>query len=438
MIKFKNSPLNMEDYQKHSEGIKKLHLAMEEGRAAGSDYLGWLYYASSFDKNEVDRIKTHAKKIRDQADVLVVAGIGGSYLGADAIIRALELSFGRSKPEIIFCGNNLSGAYLEELISYLDGKNFYVNVISKSGRTLETALAFRFLKDLLIEKHGSDYYKYIYATTDSSSGALRKQVEEEGFVSFEVPGNVGGRFSVMTPVGLFPLAVAGLNIDEFLEGFIEGEKDFSSENLIDNLAYQYGLVRNHYYNQGKLMEILVTYEPALGQFAEWFKQLFGESEGKDGRGIFPISVANTTDLHSLGQIIQDGKKIFFETVLDLTKKTSLSVPSSHMEDDLGYLEGERVGVMTKNAQLATLIAHEEAGVPNLILELDDYSERGLGYLMYFMMRACAMTSYLQGVNPFDQPGVEAYKTNMLALMGNPSYAQYRQALVDKLVSKGLI
>ncbi len=186
------------------------------------------------------------------------------------------------------------------------------------------------------------------------------------------------------------------------------------------------------------MEILVTYEPALGQFAEWFKQLFGESEGKDGRGIFPISVANTTDLHSLGQIIQDGKKIFFETVLDLTKKTSLSVPSSHMEDDLGYLEGERVGVMTKNAQLATLIAHEEAGVPNLILELDDYSERGLGYLMYFMMRACAMTSYLQGVNPFDQPGVEAYKTNMLALMGNPSYAQYRQALVDKLVSKGLI
>ncbi len=438
MLKLKNFPLSEEEEKRYSEKVSSLHLAMEEGRAEGSDYLGWLYYASTFPQEELERLVRLAQEVRARAEVLVVAGIGGSYLGAEAMIKALAPAFGQEKPEIIFCGNNLSGAYLEELLAYLEGKNFYVNVISKSGRTLETALAFRFLKEELIKRHGDRAGSFIIATTDPESGALRRQVEAEGYESFAIPPNLGGRYSVMSPVGLFPMAVAGLDVKAFLEGFIEGERDFSPASLAENKAYQYALTRRLLYDRGYLMEILVSYEPSLVQFSEWYKQLFGESEGKDGGGIFPVSVANTTDLHSLGQIIQDGPKIFFETVLAMGKKTSLILPSLDGDDGLSYLEGEKISTMTGQAMLATLLAHEEAGVTNLILELDDYSEKSLAYLMYFMMRACAMSSYLGGVNPFDQPGVEAYKNNMLALMGSPDYRGLNLEIREKLKKRGLI
>lgn len=438
MLEFKNSPYSIEDLEKYQSEITSLHEAMEAGTSQGAEYLGWLRAASTFETKEMQRLLQVAQKVRNEADVLVVAGIGGSYLGADALIEAFKPAFGKEKPQVLFCGNNLSAAYMKELLVYLRGKSFYVNVISKSGRTVETALAFRFLKEELRMRHGQEAAKYIIATTDGKSGALRRQVEDEGYESFLVPGDIGGRYSVMSAVGLFPMAVAGLDVKDFLQGFIQAEEDFSSPKLRENSAYRYALTRKLLYDEGKLMEILVTYEPALRQFSEWYKQLFGESEGKNQGGIFPLAVSNTTDLHSMGQIIQEGPKIFFETVLDLRKASSLILPRLESDDDLDYLEGEDVFEMTKKALLATLMAHEDAGVSNLLLEMEDYSEKSLGYLMYFMMRACAMSAYLAGVNPFDQPGVEAYKNNMLALLGNPSYEKYKAPMEKKLKDRGLL
>lgn len=438
MLKFKNCPYTLQELEKYQEKVSAIHDAMEARTSRGAEYLGWLYAASSFDVKEMEKLLELAQKIRQEADVLVVAGIGGSYLGADALIRTFAPAFGQMKPEILFCGNNLSAAYMEELLHYLSDKRFYVNVISKSGRTVETALAFRFLKAELKGRYGENYAKYVIATTDARTGALRRQVEQEGYESFVVPEDIGGRYSVMSAVGLFPLAVAGLDVKKFLEGMINAELDFSCRELAANAAYRYALTRRLLYDEGKLMEILVSYEPALGQFSEWYKQLFGESEGKDGGGIFPVSVANTTDLHSLGQMIQDGPKIFFETVLDLHKSGDLCLPQVEGDDDLDYLEGEKIDGLTQKALLATLLAHEEAGVPNLLLEIQDYSESSLGYLMYFMMRACAMSAYLGDVNPFDQPGVEAYKNNMLALLGNPAYQMYKGPLEKKLRTRGLL
>lgn len=439
MLKLKNSPYSIEELESYQREITELHEAMEARTSLGAEYLGWLHAPSSFETKEMERLLDLAAKIRDEADVLVVAGIGGSYLGADALIRAFKPAFGANKPEILFCGNNLSAAYMQELLDYLCDKRFFVNVISKSGRTVETALAFRFLKKELQERYGQEAAgHYIIATTDAESGALRRQVEEEGYESFVVPADIGGRYSVMSAVGLFPMAVAGLDIIGFIEGMVQAEEDFSSAKLKENTAYRYALTRKLLYDKGNLLEILVSYEPALGQFAEWYKQLFGESEGKNGGGIFPMAVANTTDLHSLGQIIQEGPKIFFETVLDLRKPSGLILPVVEGDDDLAYLEGEEIFSMGKKALLATLLAHEEAGVTNLLLEVKEYSERALGYLMYFMMKACAMSAYLGGVNPFDQPGVEAYKNNMLALLGSPSYQEYKGPIEKKLKERGLL
>ncbi|HZK10367.1 MAG TPA: glucose-6-phosphate isomerase [Clostridia bacterium] len=438
MLNFKNSPYSLEELEKHQAKITAIHTSMEARTSLGAEYLGWLKAASTFEEKELKRLIQLASKIREEADLLVVAGIGGSYLGADALIQALKPTFGQDKPQILFCGNNLSAAYMEELLAYLEGKCFYVNVISKSGRTVETALAFRFLKKELTKRYGQEAGRYIIATTDAKSGALRRQVEEEGYKSFVVPQDIGGRYSVMSPVGLFPMAVAGLDVKGFLAGMTQAEKDFSSPKLEENAAYRYALTRRLLYKKGKIMEILVTYEPALEKFAEWYKQLFGESEGKEEGGIFPVAVANTTDLHSMGQIIQDGPKIFFETVVDLSKPSSLVLPEVKAEDDLDYLQGQKISGMTKKALLATLIAHEEAGVSNLLIEMESYSEESLGYLMYFMMRACAMSAYLGGVNPFDQPGVEAYKNNMLALLGNPNYKKYKADIEKKLREKNLV
>ena len=439
MLEFKNRPYTLDDLGKHQKKVDDIHQKMHERTSVGAAFLGWIDAASRVTEEELHHILRLAAKTREKADVLVVAGIGGSYLGAHAMIEALRSEYAPLKPEILFCGNHFSAAKLEELLVYLEDKTFYVNVISKSGRTIETALAFRFLRKELQQRYGERAGEYIIATTDAKSGALRAQVEEEGYESFIVPEDIGGRYSVMSPVGLFPMAVAGIDIEGFLAGMKEAEKDFSTSSLEENTAYQYALTRRLLHEEGKLMEILVSYEPALVQFAEWYKQLFGESEGKDGKGIFPVSLANTTDLHSMGQMVQDGPRIFFETVLDLRKQSSLRLPSllDH-GDGLSYLEGEEVCAMTRKALLGTLLAHEEANVPNLLLELKEYSAKSLGYLMYFMMTSCAMSAYLSGVNPFDQPGVEAYKNNMLALLGDAKYKDIKGPMEEKLKEKNLL
>lgn len=439
MLELKNLPYSLSQLTEHQKRVDEIHRQMEARTSTGAEFLGWLDAASKTSEEELQQMKTLADKIRRKADVLVVAGIGGSYLGAHAMIEALRKEYQAQEPEIIFCGNHMSAAKLQELLEYLEDKTFYVNVISKSGRTIETALAFRFLRRELQQRYGERAGAYIIATTDATSGALRAQVEQEGYESFVVPEDIGGRYSVMSPVGLFPMAVAGISIDDFLQGMKQAEKDFSSPLLEENLAYQYGLTRQLLYADGKNMEILVNYEPALVQFSEWYKQLFGESEGKDGKGIFPVSVANTTDLHSMGQMIQDGQRNFFETVLDLRKPSTLTLPSLLDDGDgLSYLEGEEIFSMTRKALLGTLLAHEEAGVPNLLLEMKEYSAKSLGYLMYFMMKSCAMSAYHSGVNPFDQPGVEAYKNNMLALLGDTKYAHLKGPMEEKLKEKKLL
>lgn len=436
MLKFKSSVLKESDYIKYIPKVKKIHQAMESLESEGSDYLGWLDFASKTSEEEIKCIEDLAQEIRKKAQLIVVVGIGGSSLGAQAILGALDKNFEKDQPQIIFAGNSLSASYLEELLAYLEDKDFYVNVISKSGRTLETALAFRFLKELLIKKHGANYGDYLVVTTDASSGALREQVEKEGLRSLSIPRDIGGRYSVMTPVGLLPIALAGFDIRAFINGFIKGEEDFSYEDLGDNPAYQYALSRYKLYKSGKYLEILVTYEPALHYLAAWHQQLFGESQGKEGGGIFPLAVSNTRDLHSLGQLIQEGERNFFESVLDMKKKSKINVPILDIDDGLAYLENKKVAHINDLAQQATLLAHEEAGVDNLVIELEDYCEKSLGYLMYFMMRASAMGAYLQGVNPFDQPGVEAYKKNMLALMGQPGLEK-EKADLEKLLEKRL-
>ena len=415
----------MEDY------LELAHNQLNEGKGLGSEFTDWINLPVDYDKEEYDRIKKASSRIRENSDILLVIGIGGSYLGARACIEALSHSFQaylpeekRDNPHVLYVGNNISSTYMSQLFDILDGKDFSINVISKSGTTTEPALAFRIFKEYLEERYGREEAKErIYVTTDKEKGALRTLVNEEGYESFIIPDGVGGRFSVLTAVGLLPISVAGVDIDQLMDGARDGVEEYNSLDLDKNIAYQYALCRNILNRKGKDIEILANYEPSLNYLSEWWKQLYGESEGKDGKGIFPASVSFTTDLHSMGQWIQDGKRNIFETVLNIEKPLEDMEVKEDKEnlDGLNYLVGKSIDEINKKAMEGTIMAHVDGNVPNLLISLPELNEYYLGKLIYMFEKACAISGYVLGVNPFDQEGVEAYKSNMFKLLGKPGY-----------------
>ena len=413
-----------------------------EKTGAGNDFLGWIDLPVDYDKAEFARIKKAAEKIQNDSDVLLVVGIGGSYLGARAAIEFLSHSFYnvlpksvRKTPEIYFVGNSISSKYIHDLKQVLDGKDFSVNIISKSGTTTEPAIAFRVFKEMLIEKYGKEEAnKRIYATTDKAKGALKNLADEEGYEEFVVPDDVGGRFSVLTAVGLLPIAVSGADIDKLMEGAASGRQKALDAPYESNAALQYAAVRNILHRKGKAVEIVANYEPSLHYVSEWWKQLFGESEGKDQKGIFPAAVDLTTDLHSMGQFIQDGARIMFETVINV-EESSEEVVLKEEEidtDGMNYLAGKNVDFVNKSAMNGTILAHTDGQVPNLKVNVPEQNEFYLGELFYFFEFACGISGYLLGVNPFNQPGVESYKRNMFALLGKPGYEKEREELMKRL------
>ncbi len=413
------------DYKSYQEKVNQINQMIDENKGAGNDYTGWVNYPETFDKVEFEEIKKHAKYVRDNFDVLVVCGIGGSYLGARAALEALQGLKRNDKLEIIFLGQTFSSDYVYDVLSYLKDKNFAINVISKSGTTTETAIAFRLVKELLEKKVGKEKArKSIFATTDANKGALRELSNKEGYVTFNLPGNVGGRYSVFTAVGLFPLACAGVDIDSLMKGALDSQKACKNPIIDANPAYKYAVLRDYFYRHNKPVEMFVSYEPKLTQLGEWFKQLFGESEGKDGKGLLPDSATFSTDLHSLGQFVQDGSKLMFETIL-FVKNPNNKVIIPHDDKDLdglNYLEGKDLGFVNEKAFLGTLEAHTKTGgVPNIVLEVEKLDAYTMGYVFYFFMKTCAMSAYLLDVNPFNQPGVEVYKKNMFHLLGKKGY-----------------
>ncbi len=400
----------------------------------GNDFLGWIKYPYEYDHEEFERIKKAASFIKETAEVLVVIGIGGSYLGAKAVIEALTPYFKKSGVEIVFCGNTLSSTYTYELLEYVKDKSFCINVISKSGTTTEPAVAFRLFKELLEEKYGSEASKRIFATTDKSKGALRELSTSEGYETFIVPDDIGGRYSWFTAVGLLPIACAGIDIDCLMKGSKDAYDELTKLPYDANPALLYASIRNILYNKNKKIEVLVSYEPKLSFISEWWKQLFGESEGKDNLGIFPASLVYSTDLHSMGQYIQDGERIMFETILHINKPTSditLKEEQSNL-DGLNYLKGKTLNSVNQKAELGTILAHVDGGVPNLVLELEQIDAYNIGYLLYFFMLSCGTCCYMTGVNPFNQPGVESYKKNMFALLGKPGYEELKKDLEKRL------
>jgi len=409
---------------------------------AGSDFLGWVDLPENYDKDEFARIKKAAEKIKNDSEVLIVIGIGGSYLGAKAAIEFLSHSFynnlpkdKRKTPEIYFAGTNMSGVYLQHLIEVVGDRDFSVNVISKSGTTTEPAIAFRVFKKMLEEKYGKEEAaKRIYATTDKEKGALKTLATAEGYETFVVPDNVGGRFSVLTAVGLLPIAAAGINIDELMAGAKDAMNDFSKKDMDENQALQYAAVRNILHRKGKDLELMVNYEPRVHYLAEWWKQLFGESEGKDGKGLYPTSADFSADLHSLGQYIQEGKRLFFETVVSIGKPEVEFVIESDKDnlDGLNFIAGKTLDYVNKKATDGVILAHIDGNVPNLGVNIPEATPYHLGYTFYFFEKACGVSGYLLGVNPFDQPGVEAYKKNMFALLGKPGYEEAGKELEKKL------
>jgi len=421
--------------------IKSAIKKLEEGNGEGNDFIGWMNLASQTGKDLLDDIKATAEVLRQNCDVVIVAGIGGSYLGARAVIEAFNNSFSQliqdgKNPQILFAGHNIGEDYLYELTEYLKGKNFGVINISKSGTTTETALAFRLLKKQCEDQRGKDMArKVIVAITDAKKGAARVTADKEGYKSFIIPDNVGGRFSVLTPVGLLPIAVAGYDIEKLVKGAADMEKMTSSDvPFAENIAAQYVAARNALYRSGKKIEILVNYQPKLHFFSEWWKQLYGESEGKDKKGIFPASVDFSTDLHSMGQWIQDGERTIFETVISVEKtRHSLLVPSDEENlDGLNFLAGKHVDQVNKMAELGTRLAHVDGGVPNMRIVMDELTEYPLGQLIFFFEKACGISGYVLGVNPFNQPGVEAYKKNMFALLNKPGYEAESKAIQARL------
>lgn len=425
-----------------SDAVKVAHHSLHEQTGAGSDFLGWIDLPVDYDKEEFSRIQKSAEKIKNDSDILLVIGIGGSYLGARAAIEMLNHSFynalpkdKRSTPQVLFVGQNISSTYMRDLMDLLDGKDFSINVISKSGTTTEPALAFRIFRNMLEEKYGvEEARKRIYATTDKSKGALKTLATDEGYETFVVPDDIGGRYSVLTAVGLLPIAVSGVEIETMMNGAAQAREDFGKSELTENAAYQYAAVRNALYNKGKTIEMLINYEPGLQYFAEWWKQLFGESEGKDQKGIYPSSANFSTDLHSLGQYVQEGRRDIFETVIKVSEpRHELKIEKADSDlDGLNYLAGETVDFVNNKAFEGTLLAHTDGGVPNLIVEIPAMDAYTFGYLVYFFEKACAMSGYLLGVNPFDQPGVEAYKVNMFALLGKPGFEEKKAELEKRL------
>jgi len=411
-------------------------------RGAGADFLGWLDLPVNYDKEEFERIKKAAKKIQSDSEVLVVIGIGGSYLGAKACIEALSHSFyalldktKRPYPHIVFCGNSISEKYLHDLEEALEGKDFSINIISKSGTTTEPAVAFRVLKKALIKKYGKEEArKRIYATTDRAKGALKKLTDEEGYESFVVPDDVGGRFSVLTAVGLLPIAVAGIDIDKLMEGAAAARKSALEKPYKENPALLYAALRNIIHRKGKAVEILANYEPSLHYISEWWKQLYGESEGKNNKGIYPASVDLTTDLHSMGQFIQEGSRILYETVISIEEPlvNMLLEEEEKDTDGMNYLAGKSIDFVNKSAMNGTILAHTDGGVPNLSIVLPKLNEEYLGELFYFFEFACGVSGYILAVNPFNQPGVESYKKNMFALLGKPGFEREREELLKRL------
>ena len=407
--------------------VETSHNLLHQKKGLGSEYTGWVTLPKDYDKDEYLRIRNSAKKIQSDSDALIVIGIGGAYIGARACIEALDHSFyniipkdKRNTPEIYFVGNNISSKYLRDLFDVIEGKDISINVISKSGTTTETAIAFRFFKDYMEEKYGKiEAAKRIYVTTDRELGTLKQLAINEAYESFIIPDDVGGRYSIFTAVGLLPIAVAGIDIDKLMEGALAGMLEYSNLDLEKNPCYQYAIIRNILYRRGKEIEILINYEPGLQYLAEWWKQLYAESEGKDGRGIYPGSANFTTDLHSIGQLIQDGKRNIFETTINI------EIPRDDIEikvnednyDGLNFLDGKTMDHINKKAFEGTVMAHVKGNVPNLIINVPKLNEYFFGKLIYFFEKSCAISGYLSGVNPFNQPGVEEYKKNMFALIG---------------------
>ncbi|PJZ71510.1 glucose-6-phosphate isomerase [Leptospira perolatii] len=403
----------------------------------GKDFLGWVELPNHIQKTEIERIEQESARLKSQSEAVVIVGIGGSYLGAKAVIDSCKSHFESHKkgsPEILYAGQHLDSKYLSQLLSYLEHKDFSVNVISKSGTTTEPAIAFRNLWELLKKKYGEKAKDRVIATTDSTKGALRKMSEQLGFVTFSIPDDIGGRYSVLTPVGLLPVSLAGIDISQFLKGFQEGcEALLKEKDPRNNVACKYAVLRNHFYRNGRLLEVLANFSSNLDTFTEWWKQLYGESEGKDGKGIFPAGVHLTTDLHSMGQYLQDGERKIFETMLHPDRTNSnLKVPFDPQDlDGINFVAGRDISEINREAMIGTLAAHSEGGVPCLEISFSEIGPKGIGHLMYFFQFACGISGYMLGVNPFDQPGVEAYKQNMFALLGKPGLEELRNRLKDK-------
>ncbi|NOU73755.1 glucose-6-phosphate isomerase [Paenibacillus sp. LMG 31458] len=422
--------------------VKAAHSMLHEKQGPGSDYLGWVDLPLQYDKEEFSRIKDAAQRIRGNSDALIVIGIGGSYLGARSAIEALSHTFHNQmngNTQVYFAGQNISSTYIAHLLELLEGKDVSLNVISKSGTTTEPAIAFRILRDFIEKKYGKEEAKKrIFATTDKSKGALKKLADEEGYETFVIPDDVGGRYSVLTAVGLLPIAAAGLDIDQMMAGAATAAQKYNNADLATNESYQYAAVRNALYRKGKTIELLANFEPALHFVSEWWKQLFGESEGKDQKGLYPASVDFSTDLHSMGQYVQEGRRDLIETVLSVKNprvEWTIQEDSGNL-DGLNFVAGMTMDEVNKKAAEGTRLAHVDGGVPNLIVEVDALNEYTYGEMVYFFEKACGISGLLLGVNPFDQPGVEAYKSNMFALLGKPGFEAQKDELIKRLSVPG--
>ena len=434
--------VSQEEIDAMADYIKVAHETIHNKSGLGNDYLGWVELPENYDKEEFARIKKAAEKIRKDSDILVVIGIGGSYLGARAAVEMLSHTFAnalskdeRKGPMVIFAGNSISSTYMADLLELCEVKDISVNVISKSGTTTEPAIAFRIFKDLLEKKYGKDGAKErIYATTDKARGALKTLADAEGYETFVVPDDVGGRFSVLTAVGLLPIAAAGIDIDAMMQGAKDAMVEFSEPELAKNKCYQYAAIRNCLARKGKTVEMVINFEPALHYFAEWWKQLYGESEGKDHKGIFPAAADFSSDLHSMGQYIQDGQRIMFETAI-LVEEPKKDITIEATEDNLdglNFLAGKTIDFVNSKAAIGTALAHMDGGVPNLIVKVDKLDAYNFGQMVYFFEKACGVSGYVLGVNPFNQPGVESYKKNMFALLGKPGYEDAKAEIEARL------
>ena len=422
-------------YEEVKKEVVQAHSVLRSKNGAGNDFLGWLDLPVAFDNREFSKIKQAAEKIRKQSQVLLAIGIGGSYLGAKSAIEMLKRYFNQSGCEVIFVGNQISSTYASQLLDYLKDKDFSINVISKSGTTTEPAIAFRIFKDYMEKRYGKEEAKKrIFATTDKAKGALKTLATAEGYETFIVPDDVGGRFSVLTPVGLLPIAASGVDIDEMMDGAKKAYINYMNETVEENDALKYALVRNALYRSGKKIEMLVNYEPKLNYFSEWWKQLYGESEGKDGKGIWITSASFSTDLHSLGQMIQQGERTLFETVINVEEpEENITIePNDDNLDGLNFLAGKTMDYVNKMAMTGTMIAHVDGGVPNIRISVPNISAYTYGYMVYFFELACGVSAYTLGVNPFNQPGVENYKKNMFALLGKPGYEELQKELEAKI------